>query len=59
MSFPLGILSALMLGTLASAQDMSYLATQNFLIGESLMRQADVATATLNLLASPDNMRGK
>jgi len=37
MSFPLGILSALMLGTLASAQDMSYLATQNFLIGESLL----------------------
>lgn len=42
------------LKTAADLADMAQYGARSFLIGESLMRQDDVATATLNLLASPD-----
>jgi indole-3-glycerol phosphate synthase len=41
------------LSTLADLADMSRYGARIFLIGESLMRQADVAQATRDLLASP------
>ncbi|AGI67838.1 indole-3-glycerol phosphate synthase TrpC [Octadecabacter antarcticus 307] len=46
------------LNTAADLADMARYGARSFLIGESLMRQDDVAAATRRLLASPDIMGG-
>jgi indole-3-glycerol phosphate synthase len=46
------------LNTAQDLADMARYGARSFLIGESLMRQDDVATATRRLLASPDIMGG-
>jgi indole-3-glycerol phosphate synthase len=46
------------LNTAQDLADMARYGARNFLIGESLMRQDDVAAATRRLLASPDIMGG-
>ena len=47
------------LNTAGDLVDMAQYGARSFLIGESLMRQDDVAAATLNLLASPDIIGSK
>ncbi len=47
------------LNTPEDLADMARYGARTFLIGESLMRQADVATATKTLLASPLMARGR
>jgi indole-3-glycerol phosphate synthase len=46
------------LNTAQDLADMARYGARSFLIGESLMRQDDVAAATRRLLASPDIMGG-